>query len=490
MLFNSVHFAIFFPIVVTLYFLLPHKFRWILLLIASYYFYMAWIPIYVLLLIASTIIDYISGLFLDKTEKEYKRKLILGISLLVNLGILFTFKYYNFFMDSIEKLSIYLNIPLNIHYSSLLLPIGISFYTFQTLAYTIDVYRRKVKPEKHLGIFALYVSFFPQLVAGPIERADSLIPQLKECHNFDMKRVSDGLKLMAWGLFKKVVVADRLGMMSAYVFANPQSHEGPGLLFAMIFSSWQIYCDFSGYSDIAVGSAKVLGINLIQNFERPYFSRSFPELWRRWHISLMNWFRDYVFYPLGGSRYGVLNTCRNLIIVFTISGVWHGANWTYILWGFLMGVCLVLSLLTRDIRKIITEKIGLVYFPKIHQGIQMFITYSIFLFFGVPFRAEKIGDVFYIWSHLLTGWSNPTRGLDFDDFVVSLGMPTEQEFNAAIVALLFLIIVEAFQAYGISLREKLEQRNMALRWACYYIFLFMIAFYGVWNSSPFVYFQF
>ncbi len=321
MLFNSVHFAIFFPIVVTLYFVIPYKFRWVLLLIASYYFYMAWIPVYVLLLIASTVVDYISGLLLDKTEKEYRRKLILGVSLLVNLGILFTFKYYNFFMDSIEKLSIYLNIPLNIHYSSLLLPIGISFYTFQTLAYTIDVYRKKVKPEKHFGIFALYVSFFPQLVAGPIERADSLIPQLKTHHNFDIKRVSDGLKLMAWGLFKKVVVADRLGMMSAYVFANPQSHEGPGLLFAMIFSSWQIYCDFSGYSDIAVGSAKVLGINLIQNFERPYFSRSFPELWRRWHISLMNWFRDYVFYPLGGSRYGVLNTCKNLIIVFTLSGV-------------------------------------------------------------------------------------------------------------------------------------------------------------------------
>ncbi len=227
MLFNSVHFAIFFLIVTTLYFLLPHKYRWALLLIASYYFYMAWIPIYVLLLIASTIVDYISGILLDKTQVEYKRKIILLFSLCVNLGILFTFKYYNFFMDSIEKLSIYLNIPINIHYSSLLLPIGISFYTFQTLAYTIDVYRRKVKPERHLGIFALYVSFFPQLVAGPIERADTLIPQLKQKHEFDIKRVSDGLKLMAWGLFKKVVVADRLGMMSAYVFAHPQSHEGP-----------------------------------------------------------------------------------------------------------------------------------------------------------------------------------------------------------------------------------------------------------------------
>jgi D-alanyl-lipoteichoic acid acyltransferase DltB (MBOAT superfamily) len=305
MLFNSVHFAIFFPVVVAIYFLLPYRFRWVWLLIASYYFYMAWIPIYVLLLLTTTLVDYLIGLLLGKTEVESKRKIILSVSLLVNLGILFTFKYYNFFMDSVVKLSDFFNLPLNIHYSSLLLPIGISFYTFQSLAYTIDVYRRKIPPEKHLGYFALYVCFFPQLVAGPIERAESLIPQLKLPHDFVVKRLSDGLKLMAWGLFKKVVVADRLGMMSAYVFANPQSHEGPGLIIAKIFSSWQIYCDFSGYSDIAVGAAKVLGVNLIQNFERPYFSRSTPELWRRWHISLMNWFRDYVFFPLGGSRYGL-----------------------------------------------------------------------------------------------------------------------------------------------------------------------------------------
>lgn len=490
MLFNSVHFAIFFPVVVAIYFLLPYRFRWVWLLIASYYFYMAWIPIYVLLLLTTTLVDYLIGLLLGKTEVESKRKIILSVSLLVNLGILFTFKYYNFFMDSVVKLSDFFNLPLNIHYSSLLLPIGISFYTFQSLAYTIDVYRRKIPPEKHLGYFALYVCFFPQLVAGPIERAESLIPQLKLPHDFDVKRLSDGLKLMAWGLFKKVVVADRLGMMSAYVFANPQSHEGPGLIIATIFLSWQIYCDFSGYSDIAVGAAKVLGVNLIQNFERPYFSRSTPELWRRWHISLMNWFRDYVFFPLGGSRYGLFNTCKNLIIVFTLSGIWHGANWTYIFWGFSMGVCLVISLLTKDIRKTIVKKIGLTYFPKIHKGIQILITYSIFLFFGVSFRAEKISDVFYIWSHLLTGWTNPTRGMDFDDFVVSLGMPTKQEFHVAVVALLLLIAVEAFQEFGISLREKFEQRNMVLRWIGYYIFLFILAFYGVWNSSPFIYFQF
>jgi len=490
MLFNSLHFAIFFPIVVTIYFLLPHRYRWVWLLIASYYFYMAWIPIYILLLITTTIVSYFSGLLLQKQNNEKIRKLILWVSISINLGILFVFKYYNFFMDTIENIYNAIGYHSELPYSKLLLPIGISFYTFQAISYIVDVYRKDIEPEKHFGIFALYVTFFPQLVAGPIERANSLIPQLKAEHNFDFERISEGLKIMAWGLFKKVVVADRLGYISSYVFANPQSHEGPGLLLAMFFSSWQIYCDFSGYSDIAVGSAKVLGINLTQNFERPYFSSSFPELWRRWHISLMNWFRDYVFFPLGGSKYGVWNTCKNLIIVFTLSGLWHGAKWTYVLWGFLMGLCLVLSYLTRDFRKTVAEKICITKFPKLHKVIQILITYSIFLFFGVPFRAEKISDVFYIWSHLWLGWSNPTRGLDFDDFIITLGMPTQQEFNVGVIALGLLIIVEACKSYGISLKEKLEQRNMALRWSFYYLFLFLLAFYGVWNSSPFIYFQF
>ncbi|MCX8064005.1 MAG: MBOAT family protein [Candidatus Hydrogenedentes bacterium] len=490
MLFNSLHFAIFFPIVVVGYFLLPNRVRWIWLLIASYYFYMAWIPIYVLLLIATTTISYISGLLIHKSKAENSRKLLLWGSIIINLGILFIFKYYNFFIDTIEIIYSTLGYQLILPYSKLLLPIGISFYTFQAISYIVDVYRKEVEPEKHLGIFALYVSFFPQLVAGPIERASSLIPQLKKESSFDFERISEGLKIMAWGLFKKVVVADRLGYISSYVFANPQAHEGPGLLLAMFFSSWQIYCDFSGYSDIAVGSAKVLGINLIQNFETPYFSSSFPELWRRWHISLMNWFRDYVFFPLGGSRFGVWQTCRNLLIVFTLSGLWHGANWTYVFWGFLMGLCLIMSLLTRDVRKNLVSTLGITKFPRFHKVSQILMTYSIFLFFGVPFRAEKISDVFYIWSHLWVGWSSPTRGLDFDDFVITLGMPTEQEFNTAVVALGLLILVEACKSSGISLKEKLEQRGILFRWSMYYLFLFLLAFYGVWNSSPFIYFQF
>lgn len=490
MLFNSLHYAIYFPIVVTLYFLLPHRFRWVWLLIASYYFYMAWIPIYVLLLIITTTVSYFTGILLYTTEKEFFRKLLLWGSIFINLGILFIFKYYNFFVDTIESIYGILGYQLVLPYSKLLLPIGISFYTFQAISYIVDVYRKEVEPERHFGIFALYVSFFPQLVAGPIERANSLIPQLKKEHEFDFERISDGLKIMAWGLFKKVVVADRLSYISSYVFAHPQAHEGPGLLLAMFFSSWQIYCDFSGYSDIAVGSAKVLGINLIQNFERPYFSSSFPELWRRWHISLMNWFRDYVFFPLGGSKFGIWRTCRNLLIVFTLSGLWHGANWTYVFWGFLMGVCLVISFLTREVRKHVVDKIGLTKFPSLHRVIQTLITYSIFLFFGVPFRAEKIGDVFYIWSHLWIGWGNPTRGMDFDDFIITLGMPTQQEFNAAVIALGLLILVEGCKSFGISLKEKLEQKNLLIRWSMYYLFLFLLAFYGVWNSSPFIYFQF
>lgn len=489
MLFNSLHFALFFPIVTTVYFLLPYRFRWAWLLAASYYFYMAWIPVYVLLLMTSTVVDYFVAIWIETAATERRRRFFLLLSIITNLGILFTFKYFNFFADSIQALFNVFSMPYHMPASRLLLPVGISFYTFQELGYTIDVYRGKVKAERHFGIFALYVTFFPQLVAGPIERASNLLPQFRGKYDFDYDRVTDGLKLMAWGLFKKVVIADRIGIMVAYVYANPHDHLGPGLLLTTFLLSWQIYCDFSGYSDIAVGAAQVMGFRLMQNFDRPFFARSFPDLWRRWHISLMTWFRDYLFIPLGGSRGSVWMICRNLMLVFTICGLWHGASWTYVLWGALMGAGLVASLLTQNLRKRVVDGIGLSKLPRLHHAFQVLITYGMFLMLGVPFRAEKLSDVFYIVPHFFTGWLHPLRGMDFDDFVISLGLPREEEFHIIVVALTILIVAQVLQAKG-PIRPRLAAKPAWVRWPVYYAVIMLILCYGMFNNSPFIYFQF
>jgi D-alanyl-lipoteichoic acid acyltransferase DltB (MBOAT superfamily) len=489
MLFNSLHFAIFFPIVTTVYFALPHRFRWAWLLGASYYFYMAWVPIYVLLLLTSTVVDYFAAILIETAPTPRRRRWFLYLSLLTNLGILFTFKYFNFFADSLQEVFNFFSLPYHTPASRLLLPVGISFYTFQELGYVIDVYRGKIKAERHLGYFALYVTFFPQLVAGPIERASNLLPQFREQHSFDYHRVTDGLKLMMWGLFKKVVIADRAGIIAAYVFANPQSHNGPGLFLATFLVSWQIYCDFSGYSDIAIGGAQVMGFRLMQNFDRPFFSRSFPELWRRWHISLMTWFRDYLFIPLGGSRGSVFRVCLNVMLVFTICGLWHGASWTFVIWGATMGACTVASFLTRSLRKRVVEAIGLSKFPRIHHVLQVLTVYGMFMVLGVPFRAESMSDVFYILPHFFTGWLDPLRGMKFDDFIIGLGMPRVEEFHVLALALVILIAAQVMQGKG-PIRPRLSRKPLWMRWSLYYAAALVILCYGMFNNSPFIYFQF
>ena len=302
MLFNSTQFIIFFPIVVSIYFLLPHRMRWFMLLTASYYFYMCWKAEYLLLILISTFIDYFAAIQMSKQSVQSKRKIYLILSLVVNLGLLFGFKYFNFFNDSLRTIFNQFNIFYDVPAFKVLLPVGISFYTFQTLSYTIDVYRGKRDPEKHLGIFALYVAFFPQLVAGPIERSTRLIPQLRKKYNFDYDRVTDGLKLMLWGFFKKVVIADRIAVIVNQVYNNPHDAAGFPFLIGTYLFAFQIYCDFSGYSDIAIGAAKIFGINLMENFRRPYFAKSIREFWQRWHISLSTWFRDYLYLSLGGSH--------------------------------------------------------------------------------------------------------------------------------------------------------------------------------------------
>lgn len=312
---------------------MPHRFRWIFLLGASYYFYMAWKPEYILLIILTTCVDYTLCILMGREKEKRKRKKYLYISLFVNLGLLFLFKYFNFFNGTLRDIFINFNIAYNVPDFSLLLPMGISFYTFQTMSYTIDVYKGRREPEKHLGIFALYISFFPQLVAGPIERSEKLLPQFREKHTFNYERVTDGLKRMLWGFFKKMVIADRLSILVKYVYgSNLYNLEGFPLLLGTLFFAFQIYCDFSGYSDIAIGAAKVMGFDLMENFNRPYFSKSISEFWKRWHISLSTWFKDYVYIPMGGNRVKVPRHYFNLFFTFLVSGLWHGTDWTFVAW--------------------------------------------------------------------------------------------------------------------------------------------------------------
>lgn len=343
MLFNSLTFAIFLLIVFIVYWALPHKYRWLVLLIASYYFYACWSPKYVVLILISTIPTYIAAILLEREESLLRRKFILTATLLVCLGLLFFFKYFNFVSGSISELLILFSVRPQPVTLNILLPIGISFYTFQSLGYVIDVYRGKVHPEHHFGIYATFISFFPQLVSGPIGRADSLLPQIKSKKSFQYSEATYGLKLMAWGFFKKLAIADVVAQYVDTSYASLRTCSGFDLLIVVFFFTIQIYCDFSGYSDIVIGTAKLMGINLMTNFKSPYFSKSIKEFWSRWHISLSTWFRDYVYIPLGGNRCSKPKHYLNLMITFLASGLWHGANWTFVAWGGIHGLAQVME---------------------------------------------------------------------------------------------------------------------------------------------------
>lgn len=345
MLFNSIAFAIFLPVVFILYWILPVKNRWMLLLAASYYFYMGWNAKYVVLIFTATFISYFCAILMEKASSIRVKRICMLSSAIVILGILFLFKYYNFFLDNLSILARKFSITMNPYTLKLILPVGISFYTFQTLSYVIDVYKGKIRAEKHLGYYAAFVSFFPQLVAGPIERASNLLPQIKEERKFEYEKASYGVKLMAVGYFKKIVLADTLAKYVDIVFADVYSYHGFTLFLASLFFTFQIYCDFSGYSDIAVGTAKMFGINLMNNFNSPYFSVSIHDFWKRWHISLSTFFKDYVYIPLGGNRMGKIKNMANLMVTFLLSGLWHGASWNYIVWGGYTAYCKSLKIL-------------------------------------------------------------------------------------------------------------------------------------------------
>ncbi|ERJ93747.1 alginate O-acetyltransferase AlgI family protein, partial [Treponema lecithinolyticum ATCC 700332] len=347
MLFHSIKFFIFFPIVTILYlfFVRVIKKNWLnqlLLLAASLYFYACWNPKYLLLILSSVFITWASGILMTDKPQRYK-KIVLFMSLLSNLGILFFFKYYNFFANTINILYTKLHIHTQIPAFNVLLPVGISFYTFQALGYSIDVYRGAVKPEKNIITYALFVTFFPQLVAGPIERTGHLLPQFKSNHDFDYTRVTDGLKLALWGMFKKIVIADQLAVYVDKVYSSPTEYQSIALILATVFFAFQILCDFSGYSDIAIGCAKILGFSLNKNFDSPYLARNIADFWKRWHISLSTWFRDYLYIPLGGNRCFCIRHYFNLLITFILSGLWHGASITFIFWGLIHGLFLVIG---------------------------------------------------------------------------------------------------------------------------------------------------
>ena len=459
MLFHSFSFLVFFPVVVALYFVAPPKHRPALLLAASYYFYAAWKPEYLLLIMLSTAVDYLVALRLGKNDSTPKRRALLLVSLGVNLGVLFVFKYLGFFSAALSAVAGTGDWSLDV-----LLPVGISFYTFQTLGYTIDVYRRDREPERDLVRFALYVSFFPQLVAGPIERSTRLLPQLEKTHRFDVDRVLSGLGLMLWGLFKKMVIADRAARIVDVVYADPAQFQGPTIVVATYAFAFQIYCDFSGYSDIAVGAARVMGYDLMENFDRPYAAVSIRDFWRRWHISLSTWFRDYLYIPLGGKK----RRLRSIFVVFLLSGLWHGANWTFVVWGAYHGVLLVITLAVARVWKPTS---------RLWHWLGIFVTFHLVCFGWVIFRADDLSVAMTIVSQI--GVTYPTS---IWHELTHLG-PRPPAANVVDLAILLLSLA------ALELRrfdvKRVELRTLAFASLCVWL---VVA--GVQQHTPFIYFQF
>lgn len=480
MLFNSIEFLLFFPAVALAYFAAPHRLRWVLLLGASYVFYMAWEPAYALLLLTTTLVAWLSALGMEGATKPRRRTCLIA-SLVINLGLLFTFKYFNLFADTGEWLaSALLGFRLDLPTLSVLLPVGISFYTFQALSYSIDVYRGDRGAERHFGLFALYVSFFPQLVAGPIERSTTLLPQLGRSYDFDHQRVSDGLKLMAWGFFKKLVIADRLSVYVDQVYGAPTEFGSLVLGLATVFFAYQIYCDFSGYSDIAIGASQVLGYDLMLNFRQPYHSATVQGFWRRWHISLSTWFRDYLYIPLGGNRVGTSRRYANLFIVFVVSGLWHGASWTFVAWGALHGFYLVFGMATHEWRRSVARQVGLASIPWLYKFLQITTTFSLVTWAWIFFRADTIGEAWYIGTHLFADLSWPS------DIYLGLGF---YDFWVGVAALAILEAVHWAQRDR-RLRPWLQGQPAWLRWSLYYGAVMIVLLFANTDGGKFIYFQF
>jgi len=467
MLFNSLQFFVFFIIVTALYFALPHRFRWCLLLLASCYFYMVFVPAYILILGFTIVVDYFAGIYIERSHDK-RRKLFLVCSLIANIGVLAVFKYYNFINNNLTVLLQGVGLHNSIPYLSILLPIGLSFHTFQAMSYTIEVYRGNQKAEKHFGIYALYVMFYPQLVAGPIERPQNLLHQFREEHHFQSDNFKNGLLLMAFGLFKKVVIADRLSIAVDHAFNNYQGQSGLSLTVAMFFYSFQIYCDFSGYSEMAIGAAEIMGFKLMTNFNAPYFSRSISEFWKRWHISLSTWFRDYLYITMGGNRVSNKKTYVNLFIVFVVSGLWHGANWTFVIWGALHGIFIMIEKWLNDMKIKIFRWQNIV-----SHWMEVFCTFCLATFAWIFFRAENYGKAIAIIHKIFASSMSDRLDLQLNH--------TELLFCFFLIALL-LVKEKYFMKLHVQQYRTFLLLMIVLTASCY--------LFGVFNNKQFIYFQF
>ena len=481
MLFNSLTFLLFFPIVTAIYFLLPHRARWAWLLAASCYFYMFFKAVYILILFFTIIIDYFAGILLENEQNAKRKKWWLIASLIANIGVLAIFKYYNFLNGNLSGLCSLLGVENQIPYLSILLPIGLSFHTFQAMSYTIEVYRGNQKAERHFGIYSLYVMFYPQLVAGPIERPQNMLYQFYEKHFFDYQRAVEGLRMILWGMFKKVVIADRLSVFVDTVYDHPNDYHGFQTILATVFFSFQIFCDFSAYSDIALGSAKVMGFDLMVNFNRPYFSKSISEFWRRWHISLSTWFRDYLYFSLGGNRVSKTRSYFNQFIVFAVSGLWHGANWTFVIWGALHGFYLVFARITEKFRINLRATIGISKNEFVNKSVQASITFALVAFAWIFFRAANFSTAVTIIKNSLHV-SKSQLGL------YMLGNDT-YNFVLCFVFIAFMEGIHWLMRKG-DVNELLNKQPIALRWLVYVFFILLIINFGEFGDKQFIYFQF
>lgn len=471
MLFNSIDFLLFLPISIGLYFLTSQKYRWLILLALSYFFYMMWEPKFITLILISTLADYLISIQIYKSKILVRKKLFLVLSIITNLGILITFKYNNFFIQNANELIQLFGGRSQIPLLQLVLPMGISFYTFQTMSYTIDVYRGLIKPEKHLGYFALYVCYFPQLVAGPIERAQNLLEQFKIKSSLLYENLSWGGKQIIWGFFKKVVIADRIAIIVDEVFNNPEQYDGTSLILASYLFAIQIYCDFSGYSDIAIGVSRIFGIKLKINFHLPYMSESFQEFWSRWHITLSGWFRDYLYIPLGGNRVSKIRWYMNLLIVFLVSGFWHGASWTFIIWGGLHGLYLVVETILFKVENIKKSKRERLF--------RQLVVFHLVTFAWIFFRANSTKDAFYFVSNL-GNWKSGSMA----DLIASIG-------NFQFIFLMLLLV--GFLVSEKKMDSIIKQNTRFKHIYNQMLFAFitaLILIFGFFGEAQFIYFQF
>lgn len=483
MLFNSIEYLVFLPAVVAIYFIIPVKWRWLFLLFASYFFYMCNRIEYGILILFTTMVDYFVALQIERSSSHRKKKAYLVISLVANLGMLAGFKYLNFFSESIGLLLHSFNIQGNLPVFSILLPVGISFFIFKSLSYTIDVYRGIRAPEKHFGHYALYVSFFPQLIAGPIDRSSGLLPQLHHPREFSASVLISGLKLMLWGFFKKVIIADRLGLYVDEIYAHPETYTGLSVILATVLFAFQLYGDFSGYTDIARGSARILGYDLMINFKRPMVAKSLRDFWNRWHISLTTWFRDYVLYSLPyikNKKVSFTWLYANLIITYLLMGLWHGASWNFVIFGFLNGVFLIAETISEKPRRRFLDVTGISPSRFLKNLTGNIITLSLIIFTLIFFRADNLKE-----SRLIISNSFNFSNLHLSVFQIL----RDNELLFGILALVVMLVAEHLHEKH-DLVRIIASRHIIIRWSIYAGFIFFILIFWAQQKQEFIYFQF